>query len=235
MAPPGQSLNDLNQQRFQQQQFNQQQQFLHQQQQQQQQLQPQQTGFGPQAQNFGQFTGGLQPRSTGFQQPAFQNPYVIGQQQGSPFADPRGPKPQFQPSLQPQNTRFQPQFTGFTSSYQPSPAPLQPTQTGVNSMLPPALQPQNTAVVNGFSRPSFSQETSVPPVPPIPQMPAATPLQPQKTGPAPPVRFGTQPASKLVPQATGRKANLSAASEYFITTSCNLHDCNLVREKCLYL
>ena len=211
VAPPGQSLNDLNQQRFQQQQFNQQAQFM-----QQQQLQPQQTGFMPGGQNFNQFNSGIPVQQTGFQAPAFQNPYVIGQQQGSPFADPMGPKPQFQPSLQPQPTGFQPQPTGFIPSQfqqQGPQASLQPTPTGINSNLPPALQPQNTGMINGFSRPGFGQGVSTPPVPPLPPMPAAAPLQPQRTGPAPSVRFGTQPANKLVPQATGRKANLSAASK----------------------
>jgi hypothetical protein len=41
------------------------------------------------------------------------------------------------------------------------------------------------------------------------------PLVPQQTGPAPPVRFGVpEGAKKLAPQATGRRANLAAASEY---------------------
>ena len=41
------------------------------------------------------------------------------------------------------------------------------------------------------------------------------PLVPQKTGPPPPVRFGvTEGQKKIVPQATGRRANLAAASEF---------------------
>ncbi len=41
------------------------------------------------------------------------------------------------------------------------------------------------------------------------------PLVPQKTGPPPPVRFGVpEGQKKIVPQATGRRANLSAASEF---------------------
>lgn len=210
IAPPGQSLNDLNQQRIQQQQ----QQFN--QQYNQQQLQPQQTGFTGQGQNFNQMSNGIMPQQTGFGQQQFQmsnqqlqNPYVNGQQQGSPFADPRG---QQQPggflSLQPQNTGYQPQFQ-----------PLQPQQTGINSMLAPALQPQNTGV-NGYSRPGFGQPPPpVPPLPPMPQQPTAAPLQPQKTGPAPPVRFGTPAANKLTPQPTGRKANLSAASKCILPTT----------------
>ncbi len=218
IAPPGQSLNDLNQQRLQQQQLNQQQQFG-QQQFGQQQLQPQQTGFVQQNPGFNQFGSGIVPQQTAFGQQyqmvprppdlqGMQNPYINGQQTGSPFADPRGQQQAggFQP-LQPQNTAYQSQF-------QPS---LQPQQTGINSMLPPALQPQQTGV-NGFSRPSFGQ--APPPVPQMPSMPSqppAAPLLPQKTGPAPPVRFGTPAANKLVPQRTGR-ANLASASEYFISS-----------------
>ena len=222
IAPPGQSLNDLNQQRLQQQQYGQQQQFgqpqFSQQQMQPQQtglgqqLQPQPTGFGQQQPGFNQFSNGIPPQQTGFgqqfipsQQPGLQNiqnPYINGAQAGSPFADPRG---------QQQTPGFlQPQITGYQPQFQPS---LQSQQTGLNSILPPALQPQQTGV-NGFSRPGFGQTpASMPPMPPMPQQqPAAAPLQPQKTGPAPPVRFGTAP-NKLVPQKTGR-ANLSAASKY---------------------
>ncbi|KAL9072658.1 MAG: hypothetical protein Q9157_005011 [Trypethelium eluteriae] len=102
-------------------------------------------------------------------------------------------------------------------------------------MLPPALQPQPTGAPNGFQPQSFSgqqiqaQNTgfggsngfaggagAAPPVPPIPSSQQQTgglqPLQPQKTGPAPPVRFGMAGAPKLTPQATGRRANLSQAS-----------------------
>ena len=202
LAPQGQSLNDLSQTR--QQQANQQQVYPH------------QTGFSPQGQGFGQFSGGLQPQQTGFsqqfqspQQPNFlnaQQPFINGHQPGSPFADPR-PQQQiglFQ-SLAPQPTGFQPQFQS-----------LQPQQTGsINSILPPALQPQNTGV-NGFGgRPGFGQPP--PPMPPMPELPPQSitaPLIPQKTGPAPPVKFGVQPANKLMPQPTGRKANLAQASTY---------------------
>lgn len=44
--------------------------------------------------------------------------------------------------------------------------------------------------------------------------PTPAPLMPQQTGPPPPVRFGvTEETKKLMPQATGRRANLSAASK----------------------
>ena len=210
IAPPGQSLNDLTQRRLQQQQFNQQQQQQQQQQlgQQQfgqQQLQSQQTGFGQQNPGFNQFGNGIMPQQTAFGQQyqmvprqselqGMQNPYINGQQTGSPFADPRG---------QQQTGGFQP----LQPQFQPS---LQPQQTGINSMLPPALQPQQTGV-NGFFRPSFGQ--APPAMPSMLSLPATAPLLPQKTGPAPPVRFGTPAANKLVSQRTGR-ANLASASEY---------------------
>lgn len=203
LAPPGQSLNDMNHMR--QQQMNQQHMY------------PQQTGLAQQGPGFGQFNGGMVPQQTGYgqqfqspQQPSFPNqqqPFINGQQTGSPFADPR---PQQQ-----QTGGFQsmvPQPTGFQPQYQSS---LQPQQTGsINAFLPPALQPQNTDP-NGFgARPGFGQPPPpVPPMPSLPSQPIAAALIPQKTGPAPPVRFGTQPANKLMPQPTGRKANLSQASK----------------------
>ncbi|KAK2758639.1 cytoskeletal protein binding protein [Arachnomyces sp. PD_36] len=165
IAPPGQSLNDLSQQRFQQMQA--------------------------QSQGMGQFSNGLMPQQTG---------YMQQQPTSSPFADPRpGQQLGFQPmSSQPTG------FGGF-------PQQQQPMQTGsINSTLPPALQPQNTGV-NGFGQ--NNNMGAIPPVPPIPQQPTAAPLQPQKTGPAPPVRFGVKPeAKKLAPQPTGLRANLSQAT-----------------------
>jgi hypothetical protein len=81
----------------------------------------------------------------------------------------------------------------------------------INSILPPALQPQRTGV-NGLSGNSAFGHT--PPVPPIPQQPTIAPLQPQKTGPAPPVRFGVHhETKKLTPQPTGLRANLAQASK----------------------
>lgn len=228
LAPPGQTLNDMSQMRNQQQYS-------------QQQMYPQQTGFGQPNQNFGQFGNGIAPQRTGFgqqpqqlqmtpQQSGFQTqqPFMNGQQTGSPFADPRttqqpggflplssqptGFQQQFQPS-QPQQFQPQPQFPPSQTSFQP----LQPQPTGLNSILPPALQPQPTGITNGGfpNRPGFGQPPPpTPPMPPIPtQQPTLQPLQPQKTGPPPPVRFGVGDSKKLVPQATGRKANLSHASE----------------------
>ncbi|KAF2835563.1 hypothetical protein M501DRAFT_440950 [Patellaria atrata CBS 101060] len=204
ISPPGQSLQDqLNQQQLQQQQ----QAFL----QQQQQLRAQQTGFGIQAPNFNQFPNGIMTQPTGFNQ---FNPSLQSQPTGFP---------QFQVS---QSTGFQPNMQrGFLNGntefpQQFSPGPLQPQATGINAMLPPALQPQATGIaanrfgstnaIGGFGQPP----PPVPPMPPIPQQQSSLqPLVPQKTGPAPPVRFGVQnSAKKLTPQPTGRRANLSQAT-----------------------
>jgi actin cytoskeleton-regulatory complex protein SLA1 len=259
-APPGHSMNDMNQQRLQQQ-FSQQHQ-----------LQPQSTGFSQQGPGFPSFPSGLMPPQPGFQPQGQQfssqqqQPYMNGNASGSPFADPR---PQFQPQptgfpgfnqqqqgtlpgginsvlpppLQPQPTGFQqqvpppqqqqPQQTGFLQPQQPSyqqqqqPQPQaafqQPQPTGYQ---PPAFQqPQPTGFINqpqpaqqqnGFAGPS-SSTFQPPPMPPMPQQHAIPlPLQPQKTGPAPPVRFGvvSSDAKKLTPQPTGRRANLAHASEF---------------------
>ena len=99
------------------------QQRMQQQQFQQMQMQPQQTGFPGQ---FSQMPNGMMPQQTGFPQQRFQQPFLNGNAAGSPFADSN----QFQ---------MQPQQTGF---------PMR-SQTDINSMLPPALQPQPT----GFNQP----------------------------------------------------------------------------------
>ncbi|MCJ1314103.1 cytoskeletal protein binding protein [Agyrium rufum] len=202
------SLNDISRLTLQNQYANQQHQFAS--------LQPQVTGFS-QGQNSGQINNGLQPTPTGFgqnqqysqlqprqilsQPTGFQpsTPFLNGQHQGSPFADPR-----------PSQGGFQPSFPGFPPQ---SPPAVQPQATGINSYLQPALQPQPTGIINGFNnRPGFGQNPTPPPLPPIPQQLNLAPLIPQKTGPAPPVSFGTQTAKKLTPQPTGRRANLSQAS-----------------------
>lgn len=172
IAAPGQSLTELNQQRFQPS------------------FQPQQTGLMGQ----NQFQNGLMPQPTGFQ-------------------------PQSQFGIQQQQTGFQglaPQQTSF-GGFQPSAQHQQPMPTGVNSVLPPALQPQPTGM-NGSG--SMGYSPSPPPVPPIPQQNTAAPLSAQKTGPAPPIRFGVKPEApkKLAPQPTGR-ANLSQASKFSIAVA----------------
>jgi hypothetical protein len=198
IAPPGQSLNDL---RMQQQytSYNG--------------PQNQNMGMMPQPTGFNQFGNGQQ---NGFQQQQFPMQTGMPQQNfintgmnngmnngGGPFADPR--PNQFSPVHQ--------QPTGFQASFGP-PQQQFPQPTGINSFLPPALQPQPTGMQqqpqqqNGFS--SFNP----PPVPPIPQQNNIQPLVPQKTGPPPPVRFGVSgDTKKLMPQATGRRANLAQASK----------------------
>lgn len=208
VAPPGHSLNEINQQRMQQQYM------------QQMQMQPQMTGF-PQQQpgmmpmQTGMQTG-MQPQATGFGQNQFmQQPMMTGQQMGqSPFADPR---------MSQQLTGMAPQTTGFQGQFgQPGQQFPAPTGGGINSYLPPALEPQRT----GMTQPIQPQPTGMsftagfgnlgmqqtgPTV-----QPPTTPLMSQKTGPPPPVRFGVQPdANKMMPQATGRRANLSAASKFY--------------------
>ena len=212
LAPPGQTLNDLNQMRSQQQ-YGQPQMYL------------QQTGFGQPNQSFGQSGNNILPQQTGFgqqpqqpqmapQQMGFQNqqPLMNGQQTGSPFANPQ--------SIQ-QTGGFQPlssQPTGFQQQFQPS----QPQQFQPQSQFQ-SLQPQPTGFTNGSfqNRPGFGQLP--PPIPPMPPMPTQQstlqPLQPQKTGPPPPVRFGVGDAKRLMAQPTGRKANLSHASKL----PCSLH------------
>lgn len=183
-APPGQSLNDINQARLQQQYAAQMQQM--------QQMQPAMTGYPLQAQP----TGMQYPMATGTQ---FMQPMYTGMPN------------QFSP--------VQSQPTGFAGSFPQQQQFGQQQQPGnVNSYLPPALEPQRTGM------PSLQQQqpTGLPQQPTgynsfgqAPQPPQ--PLQPQKTGPAPPVRFGvTGEANKLTPQATGRRANLSQASKFLV-------------------
>ncbi|KAJ5780847.1 hypothetical protein N7457_006007 [Penicillium paradoxum] len=152
-------------------------------------MQPQATGFIGQ----NQYQNGMMPQPTVFTP---QSQFGIQQQQ------------QFSGQMPPQQTGFHglgTQPTGFNGYGQLQ----QPMQTGINSILPPALQPQPTGV-NGF----MNHYPSPPPIPPIPQQSTVTPLSPQKTGPAPSIRFGVKPdgPKKLVPQPTGLKANLAQAT-----------------------
>ena len=236
IAPPGQSMLELNQQRMMQQQAMAQQP-----------LYPQQTGFNygqqngmmPQPTGFGQFP--LQPQQTGFGQPQqqFMQP-LQAQPTGNPFGD--SARAPFTPSFSQQQTGFQqqspyqpmqPQQTGFQPAFQP----LQPQQTGFGQ--PPQqfqpLQPQATGMgmgmgMNGFGAAGFQQQQQTGFAPPsqLPPMqqgpPVMAPLVPQKTGPPPPVRFGM--ANKLVPQATGRRANLASASKLYFRYSVCLMSCS---------
>lgn len=206
VAPPGQSLNDITQARLQQQ-------YAQQMQQQMQQAQQQQQ------------PGPMIAYPTGMQQPGFgQNQFMQQmpngpQQMQSPFADPR--PGQFSP--------IQAQATGFPGMFNPGGQPQftgAPTG-GINSFLPPALEPQRT----GMPAPMQPQPTGMPftqgfgnagapqqppqPQPQQQQQQAPAPLVPQQTGPPPPVRFGVTGAAKLTAQPTGRRANLSHASKSF--------------------
>ncbi|KAI1421041.1 hypothetical protein F5Y12DRAFT_718854 [Xylaria sp. FL1777] len=189
IAPPGQSMNELNQQRFQ---------------------QPFMGNFQqPTSQGFMQVnpTANI-PQPTGFGSQQFMPPQMTGAPQiQGPFSDPRAQ--QFSP--------IPAQPTGYASNFQP---PQQfPQQTGINTYLPPALEPQRTSIptqpqiqpqqtgFGGFGA-GFNPAMNAPPPPPPP--PPMAPLQPQKTGPAPPVRFGV--TNKIAPQPTGRRANLSQAT-----------------------
>lgn len=191
IAPPGQSLDEMR-------------------------VRQQFTGFNP-SQN-GQQNMGMMPQPTGLQfngmqqnnqpQSGFQYPMQTGMQQqqfmnngGGPFADPR--PQQFSP-IQQQPPSFQSSFGQHQQQF--------PQPTGINSFLPPALQPTPTGIQNQNN--GFNSNFQPPPAPPMPQQNTAAPLIPQKTGPPPPVRFGvTGDTKKLMPQATGRRANLAQASK----------------------
>lgn len=176
----------------------------------QQKLQPQLTGYVPQSQ-FGnqlvaQHTGAMtqqqqQPSQTGFQP---QMGFANGQQQSG-----------FQ--------NMQPQPTGYAGFSQPQQQQTMPTLSGsFNASLPSALQSQPTGVgANGLG----GNTSFTPSPPPIPQQSTAQPLQPQKTGPAPSVRFGVRhEMQKLAPDSTGRRANLSQASMYMFFYSVIFSD-----------
>jgi len=196
VAPPGQSLNEITQARMQQQ---------YAQQMQQMQAAATMQGFQQPA---------MMPMMTGMpQQPGFgPNQFMMPPQppMQSPFADPVRPNA-FSP--------VQAQPTGFPVPFGAGQQFGAPGGPGVNSFLPPPLEPQRTGMppqlqaqptgmnfTQGFGNHGM-------PVGPGPQAPAPQPLMPQQTGPAPPVRFGVAEANKLAPQPTGRRANLSAASK----------------------
>ncbi|KAH0545030.1 hypothetical protein FGG08_000801 [Glutinoglossum americanum] len=179
-------------------------------------------GLAPQPTGFAQYQASILSQPTGFGQPFHQLPpqqtgiqspqvYVNGQTTGSLFGN-QGQQQQtgsFQPVLS--------QPTGPQSPFPPIPQQQQQTSS-INSLLPPALQPQPTGQTNNFG-PNSGQgpfRQALQPVPPIPKQPTLAPLQAQKTGPAPPVRFGvTGDMKKLTPQPTGRRANLSQAMPTF--------------------
>ncbi len=150
-------------------------------------LQPTMTGYGS-VQN--------QPSVLPYQQPGAQymQPMYTGAPTPSPFQDPGAPN-QFSP-LQAQHTAYPPHFQSPFG---------QASQGNVNNYLPLALEPQRTGMAL-MPQPQATGFNSFDPKPP-------QALQPQKTGPPPPVRFGVTDAKKLTAQPTGRRANLSQASK----------------------
>lgn len=233
-APSGQSLQAMQVQ----QQYNMQQQFA-----QQTGLQPQPTGFSngmlPQQTGYGQ--PGL-PSNLYSQPQQVQQQFVNGTQTGSPFADPpRAPfiaQPTgFQQGMQtmaPQQTGFglPPQQTGGVLGPALQPQPTGFANVGPQSQFGQAMVAQQTGMgsfngmngtngtgMNGHSSQGMNgmngmngATTTM-----MQQQQQQQPLVAQKTGPTPNVRFGVTNgavAAKLMPQATGRRANLSNASEF---------------------
>ncbi|CAK7198088.1 cytoskeletal protein binding protein [Sporothrix eucalyptigena] len=187
VAPMGQSLNDIAQARMQQQYQQQMQQMMAQQNQP---MMPMMTGMPMQ-----------QPQPTGFGMPG----QFIPQQQN-----------QFGQPMQMQPTGFPGQFNQGQQQFGMGPQP----GANINSMLPPALEPQRTAMPAPQQQQPTMQPIQAQPTGAFTQgfgnhgmAPTPAPLLPQQTGPPPPVRFGvTEETKKLMPQPTGRRANLSAAT-----------------------
>ncbi|KAK5131914.1 hypothetical protein LTR08_000502 [Meristemomyces frigidus] len=164
--------------------------------------QPQQPGFQQQPQQ----TGFQQPQPTGYPQPNPQHQALNGGPTSSPFADP--PRQPFQPmptglpnTFAPQQQQ-QPTFLPQQQQQQPPTFNMsQPTgiPNGAYPQQPPQLPPQQTGGVFGPSQP-------------LGLAAPAAPLIAQRTGPAPPIRFGVPAGAKaLVAQPTGR-ANLAKAT-----------------------
>ncbi|KAL0936650.1 cytoskeleton assembly control protein sla1 [Colletotrichum truncatum] len=197
VAPPGQSLNEMNQARLQQQYVMQQQQ----QQMPQSQMNPYPVPQSQPIPGVMGFNPGMQPTGGQFMQSM--QPMMTGAPAQSPFADPQR-QSQFSP--------MQPQATGFSGQFGAAQG-FNPQHTGnINSFLPPAMEPQRTGMPAFQPQPTgFGGFNNVGGASSMPSL--TQPLQPQKTGPPPPVRFGvTGDAKKLMPQPTGRRANLSQAT-----------------------
>jgi hypothetical protein len=241
-APPGQSLSELSQQQRLQQQYGQ----YNLQPQQTGFMQQQQTGFNQYQNGLMPQQTGFQPQP--FQGQPYLNGNAVGSPFADQYrAPPMPPQPGFlqpgpapgslnsvlPPALVPQRTAFQPapqptqqqQANGYLAQVQPQPTgfgqppqPFQPQQTGFQPQQ--QLQVQQTGFQQQHQQNGFNNNFQPPPLPPMPSMPTAAPLVAQKTGPAPPVRFGVQPAAKkLTPQPTGR-ANLANASKFIPILPC---------------
>ncbi|KEY64977.1 hypothetical protein S7711_08217 [Stachybotrys chartarum IBT 7711] len=130
----------------------------------------------------------------------YMQPMMTGMPNQSPFGDSMRTG-QFS-ALQPQMNGFQPSFANPHASF------AQPSPTGpINNYLPPPLEPQRTGMPQVQPQPTgasgYGQNMPTP---------SLQPLVPQQTGPPPPVRFGVSNEKKLVPQPTGRRANLAQAT-----------------------
>ncbi|KAM5356351.1 hypothetical protein ACJ41O_002997 [Fusarium nematophilum] len=156
---------------------------LQQQQQPPQQIQPSMTGFP------GQHGPGMMSFPTG--PGPFMQPMMTGMQGPNQFS-----------ALPNQPTGFQSSFPTTQSMYGAPPG-------SINSYLPPALEPQRTGMP--AMHPMQPQATGLGGM--NNTMTPPQPLQPQQTGPPPPVRFGvSNEPKKLAPQPTGRRANLAQAT-----------------------
>lgn len=143
VAPPGQSLSEINQARLQQQ-------YAQMQQQQQQQQMGGYPGSQPQ---------GLVPYPTGTPG-QFMQPMMTGAPGPSPFADPSR-QSQFSP-LQTQPTGFQGAYPNPQSSFGQAPAGT------VNSYLPPPMEPQRTGMPEMQPQPTgMGFNSSMPPAQPL--------------------------------------------------------------------
>lgn len=204
VAPPGQSLADIAQQRMQQQYMQQ----MVQQPQIQQPMMPMMTGIPVQQTGFG-VPNQFMPQPTGMMANGPQQPQ----------------QPQFAP--------LPVQQTGFGAPFNQQPLPPQPTgMVGAMGMgMTAPMAPMPTGAPGGFAAPGGFGGNMAPMMPQPTGINAnmtgagglQTPMQPlvpQKTGPPPPVRFGvSSDAKKLAPQPTGRRANLAAASKFILSLS----------------
>jgi hypothetical protein len=160
-------------------------------------LQQQYTAMQQQQQPMMPMMTGMQPQQTGFQGPFMPQPTGMGPMQVQPTGF-MGGFPQQQPQQQ-----MQPQMTGLPQPLEPQRTAMGMGQMGMGGGMQQQMQPQATGFGGGMQPQQQQQQQQV------------QPLVPQQTGPPPPVRFGvTEGAKKLAPQATGRRANLAAASEF---------------------
>lgn len=166
-----------------------------------------------------QFVGQMQPFQMvsfpGKQQASDTPPFTVNHQVIQPMVT--GMTTFGEPGRLPSGS-LHPQGAGYPTSYSPS-LPLQSqSASNFNSALPSTLQPQQPGMLPFQPQLTGSDPHKV--------LPPLQPLQPQKTGPAPPVRFGvTGEAKSLAPQPTGRRANLAQASKLSLVLSMTYMPC----------